>query len=38
MINLINLTNLRNFYKIRGKVVLLQGKTAKKFLITKNMK
>lgn len=31
-------SRLRNFYKIRGKVVLLQGKTARKFLITKNMK
>ena len=31
-------SRLRNFYKIRSKVVLLQGKTAKKFLITKNMK
>ncbi len=31
-------SRLRNFYKIRGKVVLLQGKIAKKFLITKNMK
>lgn len=31
-------SRLRNFYKIRNKIVLLQGKFAKGFLITKNMK
>ena len=31
-------SRLRNFYKIRGKIVLLQGKINKDFLITNNMK
>ncbi len=31
-------SRLRNFYKIRSKIVLLQGKTVKNFLITNNMK
>lgn len=31
-------SRLRNFYKIRSKIVLKSGKNAKQFLITKNMK
>jgi|688.fasta_scaffold04671_6 ribosomal protein S4 len=31
-------SRLRNFYKIRNRIVLKQGKLTKKFLVTKNMK
>lgn len=31
-------SRLRNFYKIRGKMILKTGRRARKFLITKNMK
>lgn len=31
-------SRLRNFYKLRGKIVLKSGKFMKRFLITKNMK
>ena len=31
-------SRLRNFYKIRSKIILKTGKRARKFLITKNMK